>query len=181
MKYWKTLSSRNVYSNPWITVREDAVIRPDGEEGIYGVVEGATPGVIVVPIDTTHHVYLTLQERYTIGTESWELPAGGTDGEDYETAARRELLEESGLEATHLSRILSLYPLIGVSNHMLHIYIATGLTQTTNQLDASDGILATKKVSLADAEAMIFSGQITDGASVAGILAASAHIKLKRS
>lgn len=177
MKRWKTLASRKIYSNPWITVREDTVIRPDGKDGIYGVVEGTSEGVMIVPVDNNSNVYLTLQERYTIGKESWELPAGGADGESHEIAARRELLEETGLKAASIEKILSFHPIVGISNYTIHVYIATGLTQTTCQLDTTDGIIATKKVRLRDAKAMIFNHEIIDGASIASILATIARLE----
>lgn len=180
MKNWKTLSSRQVYSNPWIGVREDIVTRPDGSSGIYGVVEAKSHGVMIAPVDDENNIYLTLQERYTIGKESWELPAGGNDNEDFEVAARRELLEEVGLEAVTLEKVLSFNSIVGISDHTMHIYLATGLTHATDKLDPVDGILGVKKVPLEDAKSMILNGKIVDGISIAGILSVISFLERTR-
>src|SRR6476619_2150528 len=93
---WQTRASRTVYENRWIRVREDDVTRPDGGEGIYGVVEVRHPAVFVVPVTGAGEVLLVRIHRYATGRESLEIPAGGTDGEDPLVAARRELQEETG-------------------------------------------------------------------------------------
>jgi hypothetical protein len=69
---WRTLGSRNVYENPWISVREDTVIRPDGEPGIYGVVHYKNAAVGVLPVEGDH-VYLVGQYRYPLERYSWEI------------------------------------------------------------------------------------------------------------
>ena len=92
-----------MYANQWIRVREDEVLRPDGTEGIYGVVEVRQPAVFVVAVTEDDRVLLVTLHRYTTGTISVEVPAGGSDGEDLEVAARRELLEETGLSAGTLT------------------------------------------------------------------------------
>src|SRR5437762_8569401 len=61
---WQTLSSRRVYDNPWISVREDQVVRPDGQPGIYGVVHMKNKAIGVVPIDAAGNIYLIGQYRY---------------------------------------------------------------------------------------------------------------------
>jgi hypothetical protein len=96
---WQTVSSEEVYDNPWIHVREDRVIRPDGEPGIYGVVHYKNIAVGVLPIEEDH-IYLVGQYRYPLQSYSWEIPEGGCpEGEEPLLAARRELKEETGLEA----------------------------------------------------------------------------------
>ncbi|HET9633323.1 MAG TPA: NUDIX domain-containing protein, partial [Terrabacter sp.] len=93
---WPTTESRLVYENAWIRVREDAVTRPDGSDGTYGVVEVRRPAVFVVALTDEDEVVLVTVDRHTVG-HSVEVPAGGTDGEDPLRAAQRELAEETGL------------------------------------------------------------------------------------
>jgi ADP-ribose pyrophosphatase len=79
---WKTLSTRLIYQNPWIRLREDQVITPTGKSGIYGVVE-TKPAIGIIPLSDDLHTYLVGQFRYTLNTYSWEIPeGGGQDGED---------------------------------------------------------------------------------------------------
>src|SRR5437868_652855 len=99
---WKCLSSRTVYTNDWIKVREDQVIRPDGKPGIYGVVETRiATGVLALTPDL--QVYLVGQYRYPMDEYSWEIIEGGSDdGDDGALlTAQRELQEEAGLVAEH--------------------------------------------------------------------------------
>ena len=74
---WTTLSSRAIYENPWIALREDQVIQPDGRPGIYGVVHFKHPAVGVLPVDENGDVWLVGQYRYPLDRYSWEIPEGG--------------------------------------------------------------------------------------------------------
>src|SRR5208337_3190204 len=103
---WTTLSSRLVYENPWIRVREDQVLRPDGQPGIYGVVEFKNRAVGVLPVDDEGCIWLVGQHRYPLNSYSWEIPEGGSpQSETTEETARRELKEETGLSAGRLELI----------------------------------------------------------------------------
>src|SRR6188472_2783561 len=100
---WTTRASRPVYENPWIAVREDQVIRPDGQPGIYGVVHFKNAAVGVLPVDERGGIWLVGQYRYTLDLYSWEIPeGGGPAGEPPEVTAHRELREETGLTAGRL-------------------------------------------------------------------------------
>jgi len=89
---WKTNETRQIYENPWLRIREDAVIQPDGKPGIYGVVHFRNKAVGVLPIDDDGCTYLIGQYRYPLGIYSWEIPEGGCpEGEETLLAAQREL------------------------------------------------------------------------------------------
>jgi 8-oxo-dGTP pyrophosphatase MutT (NUDIX family) len=98
---WKKLSSRIAYTNPWMTIREDKVIRPDGKKGIYGLMLAPGPSVFVIALTKDKKIYLVKQFRYTFQKPSWELPAGNAGKDKPLAAAKRELWEETGLTANH--------------------------------------------------------------------------------
>src|SRR3990172_141612 len=97
---WEVTGTKTVYQNPWLRVKEDKVIRPDGKEGIFGVVE-MKPGVSVLPIDDNGNVYLTNEYHYAVERETIEAISGGIDEEENKVdAAKRELKEETGITAS---------------------------------------------------------------------------------
>src|SRR6185295_20123609 len=99
---WRTTSSRPVYRNRWIDVREDMVELPDGHTTLYGVVQ-CSEAVGVLPFLDRDTVLLVGQYRYVAGGFFWEIPTGGAHaGETTTEAAQRELAEEAGYEAGRL-------------------------------------------------------------------------------
>src|SRR4051812_10621064 len=98
---WTRRSRRIAYQNPWVTVWHDEVTRPDGSPGIYGVVHFANLAAGVLVLDENDRVLLVGQHRYPLGEYAWEIPEGGVpSGETAIAGARRELREETGVEAT---------------------------------------------------------------------------------
>ena len=107
IKSWTTLASKLIYENPWLRVREDKVINPNGGEGIYGVVKFFNQAIGIIPIDEEDHTWLVGQYRYALGVYSWEIPMGGHPiNEDPQVGAIRELAEETGIRAKQLEEIL---------------------------------------------------------------------------
>lgn len=163
-------SSREIYSNRWMRLREDAVILNNGSEGIYGVVEKAD-FVVVVPFqkngDTTS-VWLVEQFRYPVGERFWEFPQGGREANTTpEDAARRELAEETGLQAAQIHYLGWVYHGYGYANQRMHAFAATDLTDTGKQkLDPEEGDLIYRKFDLAEVEDMIRTCRIKDAASM---------------
>jgi len=173
---WTTLQSEIKYTNPWITVREDQVVCPNGSEGIYGVVEPKI-AVSVVALSPDNEIYLVGQYRYPTEKYSWELIEGGVEkGEDPLVAIKRELAEEAGLGAKNweiLSRDIQLSNCY--TSEIAHLYLATELYPASGVPDPTEQ-LAVKVVAFSDAVNMVLSGEITDALSMIGILLAARKI-----
>lgn len=169
---WRTLSSRVAYSNEWIRLREDAVIRPDGREGIYSVVE-IRPSVGIVALNERREIVLVGQWRYPLARYSWEIPRGGSmEGEtDLLAAARRELHEEAGVEARDWRAMGAVDVNNGITSDVQHLFLATGIECRQSRPEPVEEI-ATRWVSLEEAVRMATTGEITEVCSVAAILLA---------
>lgn len=172
-----TLSSRIVYENKWMKVREDRIRRRDGSLGIYGVVD-KSDFVIIVPIQDGI-VHLVQQYRYPIGQRQWEFPQGSWEGEpnaDPGALARGELEEETGLLAGNIQQVGQLYPLYGTVTQSYRIFLATDLRQGRRRLEHEEQDLVTRAFPLAEVEAMILDGTIRD----AGTVASFGMLRLKK-
>lgn len=136
---WKTLSSREVYRNPWIRVREDIAEMPNGQTTIYGVCEfGECVGVL--PFVDDDHVLLVRQYRYPAQeNHRWEMPTGGVHvGEEPIAAAQRELMEEIGYRATELTWLNSFHSSKSVCQETAHVYLGRGLVATAARPDDTE-------------------------------------------
>ena len=167
---WQTLGSRIVYQNPWLRLREDQVIRPDGKEGIYGVVE-IRPSVGIVALNAEDEVALVGQWRYAHHKFSWEIPTGGSSGEDAVIieAAKRELEEETGLRAARWTPLGCIDNSNGVTTDVAHLYLARGLALGPPKQDPEERIV-TRWVAFPRAVQMVMNGGITESCSVAALL-----------
>jgi len=166
---WKTLSTRPIYDNPWIGVREDAVVHPNGERGIYGVVHYKNKAVGVLPVEGDD-IYLVGQYRYPLGKYSWEIPESGCpEGEDTLAAARRELEEETGLRARSWRKLGEAYLSNSVSDELAVWYVATELERSVARPDASEQLVV-RRVPLERAVAMALAGEITDALSLLALM-----------
>ena len=135
------LSSRAVYANAWMTVREDTFRRDDGSTGVYGVIDKPTYALVIALED--EHVHLVEQFRYPLGKRRWEFPQGtAPDRAELEPAvlARRELREETGLQAGKLVPLGILDVAPGMCSQRGHVFLATDLTggEPDRELDEQD-------------------------------------------
>jgi 8-oxo-dGTP pyrophosphatase MutT (NUDIX family) len=167
---WTTLASRLVYENPWIRVREDRVLRPDGVPGIYGVVEFKNRAVGVLPVDDLGRIWLVGQYRYPLQAYSWEIPEGGSPAsESPQETAHRELREETGLTAGRLELVATAHLSNSVSNEVGYVYRATELTQGDDDPEGTERIAA-RRFEWDEAWRMLEQGEITDSLSVMALL-----------
>lgn len=167
----KTISSREVYRNPWTRVREDVIERANGQRGIYGVVD-KDPASIIIPLEKTaegEFVYLVEQFRYTVGGMYLELPQGGWEQAEVvpEDLARGELREETGLTAERMTLLSTLQIAYGVMNQKHYVFLAEGLTMGTHDRDPEENDLAVRRVEVKAFEAMLLNGTIVDNCTVA--------------
>jgi 8-oxo-dGTP pyrophosphatase MutT (NUDIX family) len=166
---WRRLARRAVYDNEWITVWHDEVIRPDGQPGIYGVVHFANLAVGSVVIDDADRVLLVGQHRYTLDAYSWEIPEGGVPGEEVPLdGARRELREETGVDAAEWHELARLHLSNSVTDEAAVLFLATGVSHGEADPDGTED-LEVRWVPFAEALAMTLDGRITDALSVVGI------------
>ncbi len=173
---FKLLSSEVVYKNPWILVREDKVIRPGGKKGLFGVVD-ILPGASILPIDTDGNVLLVKEYKYAVERETVEVISGGIDkDEDPLEAAKRELLEEVGVEATEWIDLGYIDPFTTVVSSPNHLFIARGLEQLKPHPDEGE-VIKRMRVPFSEALKMVNDGTITHAASCVLILKAQEYIK----
>lgn len=167
---WTTRGTKQIYKNKWISVREDDVLTPAGNPGIYSVVE--TRGCVgVVALTDNNEVIMVGQYRYPTKVYSWEIVEGGVDiGEESLAAAKRELKEETGYEAEHWEDLGGRVQLSNCfTDEIGKLFLARGLTKTEATPEETE-VLTVKTIPLKKAIAMVNSGEIEDALSVIALL-----------
>ncbi|MDE3062303.1 MAG: NUDIX hydrolase [Acidobacteriota bacterium] len=163
-----TLASREVYRNRWMRVREDEVLRSNGQKGIYGVVD-KSDSAIILPVDGGN-IWLVEQFRYTIQERALELPQGSWE-EDEATSAedlvRGELQEETGLHAATLIHLGTVWIAYGFLRQQQHVFLATDLNPVGNDPDAEEHDLTLHSIPIADFEQRMLDGRIRDNCTIA--------------
>lgn len=174
----KTIAKKHIYSGNIINVDLLTVTLPDGRQATRDIV--SHPGAsVVVPLNEKGEIYMVRQFRKPIEAISLEIPAGKLDpGEDPRTCAVRELKEETGLNAEHLTHLTSIHTTPGFSNEVLHLYVATGLSEGDSCAD-EDEFISTEKYSVNELLELVLKGKITDAKTIIGILLADKIISGK--
>jgi 8-oxo-dGTP pyrophosphatase MutT (NUDIX family) len=171
----QTLNSKQVYANAWMTVREDAVLRPDGSEGIYGVVDKPMAAV-VIPLDRDRdgdRLHLVEQYRYPVRARRWEFPMGtAPDRAEQDTAelAARELAEETGLIAGRLEPLGEIDVAPGMSSQRARVFLATDLTEGAAARELTEQDMRTGWFSIAEFERMVRDSELVDAQTLAAYL-----------
>lgn len=173
----RTLESHSIFEGKIVTLLEDQAELPDGKRASREVVLHPG-GVAVLPLDEEGNVTLVQQYRYPFHQVILELPAGKLDaGEPHETAARRELSEETGLEAEELTYLGCLLASPGFCNERLHLYLARGLSRAESHPD-DDEFLNVVTMPFDQLLEQVMDGTIEDAKTVAGVLKTKVLLKL---
>lgn len=169
---WKKLSERAIYSNRWLSLREDQVKLPDGRQTIYGVVTcGNCVGVLPFLDSTT--VLLVKQYRYVAKRVTWEMPTGGVHpGESFEEAAQRELGEEVGYRAGRLQWISSYHTSKSVMDETAHLYVGQELAELKLESDDTE-FIEVRPFPLEKVLEMVLASEILDSMTVIAVLHAA--------
>ncbi|NHD18755.1 MULTISPECIES: NUDIX hydrolase [unclassified Actinopolyspora] len=172
-----TASSRQVYANPWMTVREDEVRRADGSDGIYGVVD-KPDYALIIPLERhpdgangrREGLWLVEQYRYPLGMRRWEFPQGTAPGlatAEPAGLAERELREETGLRAERMTELGTLDVAAGMSSQRGRAFLATELTRGAHERELEEQDMRAALFDRAEVEGMIAEGEVTDAQSIA--------------
>lgn len=166
----KQIKRHTLYTGKVVDLHKDDVVFPDGSKHIREVV-GHKPAVAVVPMVDNATIIMIRQYRYVVGKTLLEIPAGLIDsGEQPRTAAKREVLEETGYKITRLTSLGSVYSSPGFTEEKIFMYMANDLIHVGEQnLDHGEHIKV-EPITLESALAMIEKGQIVDGKTIQGIL-----------
>ncbi len=176
-----TTSSTRVYENPWWSVREDEVRRPDGSRGTYAVLDAVDQAIVIALEDD--RIQLVEQDRHPIGTRSWELPSGSADpardvGPD--ALAARELAEETGLTAATWTALGVLDVMPSTTSQRCWVYLATDLRQGEPDRDAEEADLEAAWFTREHLEQMIADGSVTDAKTCAAYALLLLHERRRR-
>lgn len=167
---WTILSERVAYQNPWIRVVEYDVLRPDGQPGLYGVIDaGHNAGVVAV--DGEGRVALLREFVFPVNGFLWQIPSGQFREEDPQTAAARELREEAGISAHSWTYLGSAHLSAGISTQETHLFLARELSLGEADREPTE-TMTVSWVPLRGAVDMCLRGEITDAVSVIGLLKA---------
>ena len=171
---WTTRSSRPVYGNRWIKVREDIAELPSGETTIYGVVE-CSECVGVLPFLDRDTVVLVGQYRYVARGFYWEMPTGGQHaGETLEEAAQRELAEEAGFEAGRLVKLCDFHTSKSIMREVAHLFMALDLRPASRPADHTE-FIERRALPFDEVLGMVERGEIKDSMTVIAVLHAARH------
>ena len=162
------VSSKIVYQNPWITVREDQTRDLAGDLGIYGYLE-SRDSCMIVTVDDKERIYLARGFRYPSQSFGWELPGGGGDGEDLLAASKRELEEETGITAQSWDKLGEAYVCNGLMTEKMAVYLARDLSFGGHK-EQSDEVFSDMRFFTCDEiDALIAQGEINDCQTLAGL------------
>ena len=165
----KLTSSKELLKTKIFSVTEDEAIEPGGFHIKRAIIQH--PGsAVMMAVDEKKRVLLVRQYRLPARQFLWELPAGRVDpGETPLKAAKRELIEETGMRAKKWSKLVTYYPSPGFLAEKMNLFLATELTEGESA-PMEDERIETRWFPAPEIEEMIRAGKILDGKTITGFL-----------
>lgn len=166
---WKMVSTKPIYRNRWLSLREDLVELPNGRTTVYGVVScGDCVGVL--PFLDADTVLLVQQYRYVAGRTTWEMPTGGVHaGESVEEAAQRELVEEIGHRAGRLTHLSTYHTSKSVMDETAHLFLGENMVKLALAPDETE-FIEIRAFPFREVQRMVLSGEIVDSMTIIAVL-----------
>jgi ADP-ribose pyrophosphatase len=169
---WRALSTKPIYSNKWLSLREDVAELPDGRTTIYGVVT-CGPCVGILPFFDSETVLLIRQYRYVARQVTWEMPTGGVHpGESVGEAAQRELAEEIGYSAGRLIPVSTYHTSKSVLDETAHLFLGEEIVKHELPRDKTE-FIDVRPFPFEEALRMVLSGEILDSMTIIAVLLAA--------
>lgn len=173
----KQIKSENIYKGKILDLYRDEILLPNGRTSTREYIKHVG-AACVVPVDNEGNIIIEKQFRYPFARVLTEIPAGKLDSkqEPHLDAAKRELREETGYTAENMIYLGEYYPTCAYSDEIIHMYLATGLSQGETNPD-EDEFLGVEKMPLETAVEEIMKGNIRDGKTQTAILKAYFYLK----
>ena len=175
---FRRVSEEEVFRGKVFSVGRVELVDPDGKPFERSIIRH--PGAVhVVPVDEHRRVTLVRQYRTAADRLLLETPAGTCDveGEERETTARRELVEEAGLEAERMDVLIETFNTPGISDQLTTIFLATGLSAgVARPMGVEEGFMTIETIALDDVDALVADGTLVDETTVLGLFLARAHL-----
>lgn len=168
----KRIKREVVYRGRVIDLIVDEVEYPGGARSMREIAHHPG-GAVVVPVMDDGRIVFVRQLRYPFGRRLLELPAGKLDsGEDPLLCATRELEEETGWMADRWEKLTSIYTTPGFCDEELHLFLATGLSESPTGHKRTEGefSLTVESHLISDALRMVTEGGIRDAKTICGLL-----------
>ncbi len=159
------------YQGKILNIYKDYMALPNGHTAVWDFVEHKGAAA-VVPVTGEGKILMVRQYRNALERYTLEIPAGALDyaGEPKEVCAARELEEETGFRAGKLEWLINVNTTVAFCNEIIGIYLASDLIPSKQSLD-EDEFLDVEEYDLQELLDMIFAGKITDGKTIAALLA----------
>lgn len=176
---WKILKSEQMFSDPWIQLFRDQVLRPDGKLGTYSTVH-LKAGVCVIAMDESGNLHLTKEFHYAVGRVTIEGVSGGIEiDESPEVAACRELAEELGITAGRLTRMGVVDPFTAAIRSPVQLYLAEILSFSETNPEGTE-LIEHVTMTLEEGVQAVIDGAITHAPTCVGILRIALQNQLKK-